>query len=379
MIYLLGSMSDGIAGIYSRGRLIMAVYDIRRRSRTRTVATNETGTSAGCGVSHGPALSTNRHSGQLARAAGAIIVAALLTATAQPAQAELIGFEPPAYTVGLPPAAWIADSSAYCQVTSAQPASGVQCLALGRAGTLWAEAYYRVSPQTSVPQWSIAIKCRPDSYEPSLSDISYRLGSVGTQSQSIERSISVDFELQKYAGSLAKASSWKICVTNALGERSTIGTFLPGQYHDVSLQWNWISRTISVSVLRPDGVSYQFTTPATTGPPAYLFLDGSNRAGLLARYDELAIGELPREPGDANADGVVDVGDLGILGANYGRASGATWATADFTGDGAVDVGDLGVLGANYGHRATGLSPVPEPATLLFLAISGPALCRRRK
>ena len=48
-------------------------------------------------------------------------------------------------------------------------------------------------------------------------------------------------------------------------------------------------------------------------------------------------------PGDANGDGLVDVGDLGILGTNYGKVSGATWATADFTGDGAVDVGDLAV------------------------------------
>ena len=52
-------------------------------------------------------------------------------------------------------------------------------------------------------------------------------------------------------------------------------------------------------------------------------------------------------PGDASGDGMVDVGDLGILGASYGL-SGAT-LPADFTGDGTVDVGDLGVLGANYG------------------------------
>ena len=59
--------------------------------------------------------------------------------------------------------------------------------------------------------------------------------------------------------------------------------------------------------------------------------------------------------GDANGDGEVDVGDLAILGANYGRTSGATWAMGDFTGDGAVDVGDLGILGANYGRTLAGL------------------------
>lgn len=57
----------------------------------------------------------------------------------------------------------------------------------------------------------------------------------------------------------------------------------------------------------------------------------------------------PRVPGDANLDGVVDVGDLGILAANYGSDL-AGWNMGDFTGDGCVDVGDLGVLAANYGH-----------------------------
>jgi hypothetical protein len=52
--------------------------------------------------------------------------------------------------------------------------------------------------------------------------------------------------------------------------------------------------------------------------------------------------------GDANGDGMVDVGDLGILAANY-SGSGKTWQQGDFNGDGVVDVGDLGILAANYG------------------------------
>jgi hypothetical protein len=59
-------------------------------------------------------------------------------------------------------------------------------------------------------------------------------------------------------------------------------------------------------------------------------------------------------PGDANGDGRVDVGDLGILAANYG-GTGKTRAQGDFNGDGVVDVGDLGILAANYG---TGSSSV---------------------
>jgi hypothetical protein len=54
-------------------------------------------------------------------------------------------------------------------------------------------------------------------------------------------------------------------------------------------------------------------------------------------------------PGDANGDTLVDVGDLGILAANYG-GSGKSWAQGDFNGDRIVDVGDLGILAAHYGQ-----------------------------
>jgi hypothetical protein len=58
-------------------------------------------------------------------------------------------------------------------------------------------------------------------------------------------------------------------------------------------------------------------------------------------------------PGDANGDGMVDVGDLGILAANYG-GTGKTWSEGDFNGDSAVDVGDLGILAAHYGEGVSG-------------------------
>jgi hypothetical protein len=56
--------------------------------------------------------------------------------------------------------------------------------------------------------------------------------------------------------------------------------------------------------------------------------------------------------GDANGDGMVDVGDLGILAANYG-SSGKAWEQGDFNNDGVVDVGDLGILAAHYGEGST--------------------------
>jgi hypothetical protein len=60
-----------------------------------------------------------------------------------------------------------------------------------------------------------------------------------------------------------------------------------------------------------------------------------------------------RLDGDANEDGVVDVGDLGILAANYGKTTGVSWSSGDFNGDGIVDVGDLGILAAHYGEGSS--------------------------
>jgi hypothetical protein len=68
----------------------------------------------------------------------------------------------------------------------------------------------------------------------------------------------------------------------------------------------------------------------------------------------LGLHKLAGISGDANGDGMVDVGDLGILAANYGMTSGAIWGKGDFNGDGAVDVGDLGILAANYGTGTSG-------------------------
>jgi LysM repeat protein len=66
----------------------------------------------------------------------------------------------------------------------------------------------------------------------------------------------------------------------------------------------------------------------------------------------LLLTTVVHSPGDANGDGSVDVGDLGILAANYG-GSGKNWSQGDFNGDTFVDVGDLGILAAHYGQGSS--------------------------
>jgi ELWxxDGT repeat protein len=52
--------------------------------------------------------------------------------------------------------------------------------------------------------------------------------------------------------------------------------------------------------------------------------------------------------GDANLDGQVDIGDLGLLAGAWQQPSGKTWFDGDFTYDGAVNIGDLGLLAGNW-------------------------------
>ena len=113
------------------------------------------------------------------------------------------------------------------------------------------------------------------------------------------------------------------------------------------------------------------TNPAAGGPDDDGYSPQNKPAEqLLASY------YIPH-PGDANEDRTVDVGDLGILGANYGQG-GKSWSEGDFTGDGVVNVGDLGILGANYGWGAGG-GAVPEPAAGMLLAIGAAFVFRRQR
>ena len=80
-------------------------------------------------------------------------------------------------------------------------------------------------------------------------------------------------------------------------------------------------------------------------------------------------------PGDANGDGTVDINDLTIVLANYGK-TGMSWSQGCMDGDptGAVDINDLTIVLSNYnshytyGSSAGGMAAVPEPSAAALLA-----------
>ncbi|MEM6749289.1 MAG: dockerin type I domain-containing protein [Planctomycetota bacterium] len=77
----------------------------------------------------------------------------------------------------------------------------------------------------------------------------------------------------------------------------------------------------------------------------------------------------PALPGDANADGVVDLLDFDVLAQNFGSSSGNGASDGDFNADGVVDLLDFDVLAQNFGASSPAALPgaVPEPASSLAL------------
>jgi hypothetical protein len=98
----------------------------------------------------------------------------------------------------------------------------------------------------------------------------------------------------------------------------------------------------------------------------------------LTDFAASGLAQINLVPGDANGDGQVDINDLTIVLANYGR-TGMTWTQGEFTGDGTVDINDLTIVLANYGDTAGSLaagnlSAVPEPAAAVLLAAAAVAI-----
>ena len=89
--------------------------------------------------------------------------------------------------------------------------------------------------------------------------------------------------------------------------------------------------------------SYIFPWPSIYGTGT--FIDQNN----LKDPNGANMPPVPPLPGDANADGSVDLGDFNVLAANMGRSN-MNFAQGDFNGDRAVNLLDFNIYAANFGR-----------------------------
>ena len=113
------------------------------------------------------------------------------------------------------------------------------------------------------------------------------------------------------------------------------------------------------------------------GPASDFGLFGTIGGGMLVSAYADFIDLVLMTPGDINGDFLVDINDLGIVGAHFNQAV-TTSEFGDLSGDGFVDIADLGIIGGNW----TGVRPslfsqvqnagglvVPEPTAMMLVGM----------
>ena len=153
-------------------------------------------------------------------------------------------------------------------------------------------------------------------------------------------------------------------------------TFTPEEWTYVALDYVIGEDTFSLTINDEEPVTdLPFYDSFGTGGVGKVRVAG-NAGG--ATYWDAVVETVEGLPGDLNADGSVNSGDLDMVRGNWGATIEPNTG-GDANGDGYVNSADLDIVRGNWGASAPA-SAVPEPSTLLLLACGfGLSAARRRR
>jgi hypothetical protein len=202
--------------------------------------------------------------------------------------AGVIDFESPAYTLGPVPAPW---SSSYAPVliTDSVPYAGSQCLWVGN--TPLTSQGLAVLPITIAPTgvFTVTAKLRNPDYYPGANDPGFiKHAEFYVQNAAGNMEAGAVFDMRKPSGvPLTDQHRVIYLVGQGAGTYTVDGYFMPAAYHDVSITFDWNANTWSVTVTRPDSVSYTQSGTASGLALAELRFWGPQWQNLVTRVDDI--------------------------------------------------------------------------------------------
>jgi hypothetical protein len=166
-----------------------------------------------------------------------------------------------------------------------------------------------------------------------------------------------DFSIAAYPSSLTivqgYAAKSTIILTSVQGFQGTVSLSASVGCPTASLSCPLATLDPSSVVLAPNGTTTSILTVSTTKstPNGTYPVMVTGTSGSLSHSVTISVRVVLHLDGDVDDDCKVDIGDLSIVGTDFGSAMGMPrWnPRADVNGDGRIDILDIAVVGGNFG------------------------------